>query len=164
MPLPPVSAPSAPASPPAAPPTQGTGRQQKPGQASQTRQQRKGIGKLLFILVLILTLIGGAIGLSVYNDIQSFFSPQQEEPTLAPARPLPLEVEVLVPAGADDTAVLNALREAYRQEVQAQHPGAVISSNIPITTVGSWQQVGQEGGQVRYQATIQGYVALPQGP
>jgi hypothetical protein len=157
----PATPPARTASKPAAAP--GRRQQQKPAQASQS-QQRKGSSKVFLIVVLIMTVIGGAIGLNVYNDIMSFFSQQQEAPELAPARPLPLEVEVLAPPGADNAAVLDALRNAYQQEVQAQYPGAVISGNIPVTAVGSWQQVGQEGGQVRYRATMQGYVALPQGP
>jgi hypothetical protein len=78
-------------------------------------------------------------------------------------QPLNLQVEVLVPTGSDEAAVRNALQEQYRQTLAAQYPGAIINPNIPITTIEN-AQVGQEGDQVRYRATMQAFVQLPQEP
>ncbi len=83
-------------------------------------------------------------------------------PALQPQRELPLQVQSLVESGANEQAVLAALRAAYQAEVLRQYPGAQVNTNLPITRQGEIQQVGQENGQTRYQATMSGFVELPE--
>lgn len=149
--------------------------------APQPQPQRRGCinrgccSSLLLLLVLVIG--GGGVGYylfpSYWPAVQAWFEAQvapllqptePTQPALAPASQVELEVEVQVPAGADDATILSALREQYRQEISQNYPGAVISPNIPITTIGSWEQIGEENGQAIYQATMLGFVALPQGP
>jgi hypothetical protein len=171
-----VSPPPMPAAPPPAAPPPARKQTQQPvppaPPSAQARQQQKaqgsskqGRGVLVFFIAALLV-AGGASMLVLFSGgvLQQLTNqkPQQAEPQLSPARNMPLEVEAQVPAGADDAAIRAALQEAYREAVEAQYPGAVINPNIPITIVGAVEQAGTSGGEVRYQATMQGFVAVPE--
>jgi hypothetical protein len=137
-----------------------------PPQPGKARRASGGGGILAIfgLLLAVLLVLGGGAALlfsGVFTDIQAG---PNEPPELAPARPLALVVEASVPTGASDDEIRTALRAAYEAEVEQQHPNAVINRSVSISPVGEWERVGTEGGQAVYRASMQGFVALPQGP
>jgi serine/threonine-protein kinase len=137
-----------------------------PPQPGKARRASGGGGILAIfgLLLAVLLVLGGGAALlfsGVFTDIQAG---PNEPPELAPARPLALVVEASVPTGASDDEIRTALRAAYEAEVEQQHPNAVINRSVSISPVGEWERVGTEGGQAIYRASMQGFVALPQGP
>jgi hypothetical protein len=88
--------------------------------------------------------------------------PQNEPGAFVLVRPT-LEVEATLPADASDDAIQNALRAAYIAEVEQRYEDARINgiNEVTITRIGEWEVVGQEGDQVRYRATMQGFVSIP---
>jgi hypothetical protein len=114
---------------------------------------------LAVALIAMLVVLIGIIGFGVEAG------PTQTTPIgLQPPRMLPLEVEATVPAGADEEAIRGALRDTYRAQVAADYPGAVINENASISSASSIAQVGEGNESIRYRATMQGFVQLPQGP
>jgi serine/threonine-protein kinase len=164
-------APTAPASarqqipPPAAPPASG---QQQAGQ--QQKASRGGFASVLLyaaVALLVVVLLGG--GVVFYLSMMAASPQQPAAPVLQPVSPLPLQVEAEVPAGPgnappEDQVILEALRQAYRDEIEQAYPGAEINSNSSITMVGAPEQVAAtgSGSTLRYRATMQGFVALPE--
>ncbi len=149
-------------------------KQQQP-QAQQPPQPRRGgFGRLIrraFWFTMLLVIVGGIAAGFVFAPDTIFqlvegVMPQREEPepVLGAPQQFPLEVEALVPVGADEGTIREALRNAYQQRLESEYPGAAINPNISISVVGGVDEVGQEGDQVRYRATMQGFVQLPQGP
>jgi serine/threonine-protein kinase len=176
LPIPPSAPPRSSSSSPAPPPSASSQRGPAPyglppaAQQPQTPPRRQGFGSFLLrlligmivlavALVVMLVVLIGVIGFGVEAG------PTHATPAgLQPPRMLPLEVEAAVPAGADEEAIRSALREAYRAQVAATYPGAVINENASISSAGSIEHVGEENDMVRYRATMQGFAALPQGP
>jgi serine/threonine-protein kinase len=133
----------------------------------QKASRSSGVGVLVVFgtLFAVLLVLGGGAALF----FSSMFSSDTQStpgtaPNLAPARPLMIDVEATVPTGASNDEILAALRAAYETEVEQQHPGAVINRSTSIQLIGEWQRVGSDGGQAVYRATMQAFVALPQGP
>jgi serine/threonine-protein kinase len=150
----PVPAPPAPPAPPAA-----------------RRQRRNRPGGC--ILWAILALVGVALvvsmlslgGIGQYLPDLPLGEPDTPEVELGPQRAFSQELTVTVPAGADDATIRTAFGQAYEARLAQEHPGAVINQNVGLTYVGDPPQaIGQENGAVQYQATVQGFVQLPQGP
>lgn len=177
-PVPPPAVPPpvpAAAPPPAAPPPPAPFQvpQPQPQPQHQSGCTGSAFNWLLTLLALVLVwipiiyfLFPGALpdGISQFIEQLLPTRAQPTTPALSPARNLTLEVEVLVPASSDDAAIREALRDGYRALLAQQHPGAIINPNVPVSLVGSWEQVGQQNGQLRYRARMQGFVSLPQGP
>jgi serine/threonine-protein kinase len=139
-----------------------------PQPVSQRRRARRtsgpGVLALFGALFAVLLVLGGGSVLLFSGVFTGSQAGPDAQPELAPARPLPFVVEATVPPGASDDEIRAALRDAYEAEVAQQHPDAVISRSVSISLVGEQQRVGTEDGQAVYRATMQGFVALPQGP
>jgi hypothetical protein len=94
-----------------------------------------------------------------------FGEPDTPPVELGPQRAFSQELTVTVPAGADVAAIRTAFEQAYAARLAQDYPGAVINQNVGLTYVGDPpREIGSENGAVQYQATMQGYVQLPQGP
>jgi hypothetical protein len=140
--------------------------QPQPAAPRRNKARRSsGVGVLAVFgaLIAVLMLLGGGAAL-LFSGVLTGTQEPDAPPALAPARPLLFDVEATVPTGASDDEIRAALRDAYEAEVEQQHPNAVISRSVSIAPVGDWQRVGTQGGQAVYRATMQGFVALPQGP
>jgi hypothetical protein len=104
-------------------------------------------------------------GIGQYLPDLPLGEPDTPEVELGPQRAFSQELTVTVPAGADDATIRTAFGQAYEARLAQEHPGAVINQNVGLTYVGDPPQaIGQENGAVQYQATVQGFVQLPQGP
>jgi serine/threonine-protein kinase len=117
-------------------------------------------GYIVVMVVLALTAGVGAF-LWLFNAGNTA-QPQNEPGAFVLVRPT-LEVEATLPADASDDAIQNALRAAYIAEVEQRYEDARINgiNEVTITRIGEWEVVGQEGDQVRYRATMQGFVSIP---
>ena len=71
-----------------------------------------------------------------------------------------LEVDAVVAADAPTATIRKQLLEAFETEVQAKYPGAKVSRNIPPSFVSNPEKV-QDKGQLRYKATVEGFIQLP---
>jgi serine/threonine-protein kinase len=149
--------------PPAAPPA--------PRQGQQQKASRGGfLAVLVYVAVALLVVVLGGGGVAFYLSSMPASPPPPAAPALQPAQQLPLQVEAEVPAGPGNAppemeVILDALRQAYRDEIEQAYPGAVINPNYPITTVGGEpEQLSDTGSSAtrRYRATMQGFVALPE--
>lgn len=84
-------------------------------------------------------------------------------PTLTPRTFSVENLEALVAPDADQAAIRQAFISAYEQRAREQFgPSAVVNQNTPPTYVGGApERLGEEGGQVRYRASLQGLVLAP---
>ncbi len=104
-------------------------------------------------------------GIGQYLPDLPFGEPDTPPVELGPQRAFSQELIVTVPAAADDAAIRTAFEQAYAARLAQDYPGAVINQNVGLTYVGDPpREIGPENGAVQYQATMQGYVQLPQGP
>jgi serine/threonine-protein kinase len=154
----------------------------RPAPAPQPRQQRQpasrpqpvprrpvsrpwlgGFNRLkhgLTVVTVVIALTAGVGMFLWFFNAGNRGQPQNEPAFHVPMR-LTLEVEATLPADASDAAVQGALRAAYIAEVEQQYRDARINE-LTITRVGDWEVVGQQGDQVRYRATMEGFVTLPE--
>ncbi len=77
-------------------------------------------------------------------------------------REITLEVEVALPSTASEAEVREALRAAYRREVEARYPGAQINESIPPAFIGGVIEAGTVDGQTIYRASMSGRVGVPE--
>lgn len=166
---PPPVAPPAPRSQPAAAAPAPRKRQAAP------RKRRGWIGGC--VMTLLLALVGSVIAVVLLapERVEPYLSKlpfdlpfvQVREPTieLGPQRALTLELTVTVSANPDPATLRAAFATAYAEQLAQDHPGAVINQNVGITYIGDPPQViAQTNGESQYQAQVQAYVQLPQGP
>lgn len=137
------------------------------------RRQRGFFGTLAAVIswMFTLTLIG-IIGLGGYVLATR---PAWAEPYLSGILPgsaptsAPLQVtlvtytlEVQVPAGADETALLNAFRAAFLARARFDYgTGTLTASNLPPTYVGEPQRIAGDDVTATYRVEMQGYVTVP---
>lgn len=77
-------------------------------------------------------------------------------------REIALDVEVELPSTASDGEVRDALREAYRREIEAIYPGAQINESIPPALIGGVIEADTVAGQTTYAARLSGRVSVPE--
>lgn len=149
-----------------------------PAASAQPARARRRGGCVGRVIGLVLVLVGiAALSYFLIPDlVRPYLSTlpsfeeivPQAQPTpvqLQPPRFLTLELEVLVPAGADANTIRAEFSEAYREQLERDYPGASINQSAQISIVGSQpEEVAREGDSIRYRATVQGFVQLPQGP
>ncbi len=142
-----------------------------PAPSAARRQRRNWLGGC--ILWAVLALVGVALvvlmlslgGISQYLPDLPFGGSDTPPVELGSQGVFSQDLTVTVPADADDATIRAAFEQAYEARLAQNHPGAVINQNVGLTYVGDPpREIGQENGAVQYQATMQGFVQLPQGP
>ncbi len=148
--------------PPAHPPR----KQQRGGWVRRLiRATRRAV---LLLVLLFVVLAGAGIAVAVfYPDVlppavQAVLPLPDREVQVGRPQALEFEVEATVPSNADDAAILAALRDAYREQLQAEYPGARVNQSVPITRQGDASAVGSTADETTYRATMSGFVALPE--
>ena len=113
---------------------------------------------LVAILAMGLMFLGGNPGAS----LPTVPSIAQPSPVSSVLREIRLDVEVTLPSTASEAEVREALRAAYRREVEARYPGAQINENSPPAFIGGVVEAGTADGQTIYRASMSGRVSVPE--
>ncbi len=170
-PPPPRAAPR-PARPAPAPPAPAAAPPRKPAPVAKPKQGR-GMGGCvrtlingaLLLIALVVILVAGLMFLRGNLGASLPAVPSIAQPSPVPLlvlREIALEVEVTLPSTASEAEVREALRAAYRREVEANYPGAQINENIPPALVGSVTTTDAGAGQTTYRARLSGRVSVPE--
>jgi serine/threonine-protein kinase len=126
--------------------------------------------QFMMTMILLVVLAGGGLWFFAPDLVRQYVPnlpamqlPQslQTTPLLTTQR-IELDVEALVPPDADNDTIRAALRAAYADQIKAQFgPSAVVNLSTVSPVGGGWNRVGEENGQVRYRATMQGFAQTP---
>ncbi len=171
----PAQAPPTPKLSPQAQPTPTWLRQQAQQQAQpHPRQRRSGITvggvlanllALVVVLLLLLATVYAAFPQAVplpgfIEEMLPSGQQQESEPSLSPSPWAVQEVSVELPSDTSDDAVIAALRQAYREQIEREYPSAIIRE---VSVHGASPTKAQlENGQTRYTARVQGRVYITQ--
>ena len=71
-------------------------------------------------------------------------------------------ISIEVTSGADDAAVREAFRQKFVEQAQQDHPGATLSSNAPLSYIGSPVKTDLGNGFAKWEVEMSGFLNVPQ--
>ncbi|PMP76918.1 MAG: serine/threonine protein kinase, partial [Chloroflexus aggregans] len=137
--------------------------------ATRTRPSRRmAFGQVVVSLILL-----ALIGLTLVSSYVIAVRPSWAEPLIAPIlstteqsrsptgelRAVEYDLEVTVPADANQQALREAFLQAYRERIRSEFgETALINPNVPISYIVQPKPIDQRDGQITYRARLTGRV------
>jgi serine/threonine-protein kinase len=133
--------------------------------APKAQPQRRNPFVSILIAVVAVVLIGFGLLVAAPSFVPSaprLFGPTVTPQTLVSQLYVVNDIEIIVPAGTSDQGLLQSFTATFRQAAQSERGANVQLQPDTLIYISGPEQIGQDASGVKYRASLQGTILVPQ--